>query len=124
MAAALQFDQVLDSVREPNSVNLSPSLVALQLDVQLQDLATLAGVHRNTIRTHPESPRVQGFLRDVVRVLSAASELQPDVARAWFLIKNAPIREFNHQTLLTVISEGRTDDAVAYLDSVSSGFVG
>ncbi len=124
MAAALHFDEVLDSVREPGSVNLSPDLIANRLQLPLQDLAAMARVHRNTVRLHPESPRMQLFLRDVMRVLSAASQMQPDTERAWFLIKNAPIPEFGHRTLLTVIAEGRTDAAVTYLDSVSSGFVG
>lgn len=124
MAAAIHFDDVLESVREPGTVNLSPSLIADHLQLPLQDLATMARVHRNTVRLHPESPRMQSFLRDVMRVLSAASQMQPDVDRAWFLIKNAPIPEFGHRPLLTVVAEGRTDDAVTYLESVSSGFVG
>ena len=84
----------------------------------------MAGVHRNTLRTHPESPRLQSVLRDLVRVLSAAMAIQPDLQRAIFLIKNEPIPAFRHKTLLQLIQEGRTEDAIGYLESISSGFVG
>ena len=94
------------------------------LEMQPQDLASLAGVHRNTLRFHPESPRLQAALRDFVRLLSAASEIQPDWQRVAFFIKNEPIAEFDYKTLLRVAQEARTDDAVAYLKSVASGFVG
>ena len=84
----------------------------------------LAGVHRNTLRTHPESPRLQAMLRDLMRVLSAATAIQPDPQRAIFLIKNEPVPAFRHKTLLQLIQEGRTEDAIDYLESVSAGFVG
>lgn len=76
--------------------------VAQVLGLQYQDLAELAKVHRNTLRTHPESPRLQSALRDVMRVLSAAAAVQPDQHRAIFLIKNEPIpkSKFRHKTPL------------------------
>lgn len=124
MAAMMQFSEVLESVREPGTANLSPGSVADLLGMTREDLAVIAKVHRNTLRIHPESPRVQAFLRDVMRVMSAAALVQPDVNRALFLIQNAPIPPFEHKTLLDMVKEGRTDAAVAYLESVSSGYVG
>lgn len=118
------FADVLESAREPGTSRLSAANVATILDLQHQDLAALAGVHRNTLRTHPESPRLQAALRDLMRVLSAASAIQPDSQRAIFLLKNEPIPAFSHKTLLQLVQEGRTDDAVAYLESIGSGFVG
>lgn len=118
------FADVLESTREPGTSRFSASGIAAVLDLQQQDLATLAGVHRNTLRTHPESPRLQAALRDLVRVLSAATAIQPDQQRAIFLIKNEPIPAFRHKTLLQLVQEGRTEDAIGYLESISSGFVG
>lgn len=118
------FVDVLESTREPGTSRFSASGVADILDLQQQDLATLAGVHRNTLRNHPESPRLQSALRDLIRVLSAATAVQADPQRAVFLIKNEPIAAFRHKTLLQLVQEGRTDDAVAYLESISAGFVG
>jgi len=118
------FADVLESTREPGTSRFSASGIASVLGLPQQDLASLAGVHRNTLRTHPESPRLQATLRDLMRVLSAASALQPDPQRAIFLIKNEPIPAFHHKTLLQLVQEGRTEDAIGYLESVGAGFVG
>ena len=118
------FSDVLESTREPGTARFSAAGVAGLLGLQQQDLAELAKIHRNTLRTHPESPRLQSALRDLMRVLSAASTVQPDPQRAIFLIKNEPIPAFRHKTLLQLVQEGRTEDAVGYLESISAGFVG
>jgi hypothetical protein len=118
------FSEVLESTREPGTSRFSVSGVADILGLQQQDLAELTGVHRNTLRTHPESPRLQSGLRDLMCVLSAAAAVQPDPQRAIFLVKNEPIPAFRHKTLLQLVREGRTEDAIAYLESISTGFVG
>ena len=115
---------VLEAVHQPGTSDLSATGIAELFGLQLQDLAALAAVHRNTIRTHPNTPRLQAVLRNLMRVLSAASVVQPDRDRALFLIKNAPIPAFRHKTILQLVAEGRTDDAVDYLESVSAGFAG
>jgi hypothetical protein len=118
------FADVLESVREADTSRFSATSIADILDMPYQDLATLAGVHRNTLRTHPESPRLQAALRDLMRVLSAATAVQPDTERAFFMVKNEPIRAFRHKTLLQLVQEGRTDDAIDYLESIGAGFTG
>ncbi|KUM38803.1 hypothetical protein [Pseudomonas sp. EpS/L25] len=122
MSAALST--VLEMAREPGTSRFSASGVAKLLDLQQQDLADLARVHRNTLRTHPESPKLQTALRDLMRVISAATVIQPDPQRAVFLVKNEPIPAFRHRTLLQLVQDGRTEDAIGYLESVSAGFVG
>ncbi|MEA3643926.1 MAG: DNA-binding protein [Lamprobacter sp.] len=117
------FADVLESTREPGTSRFSAVGVADMLGLQ-QDLATLAGVHRNTLRTHPESPRLQSALRELMRLVSAATAVQPDPQRAIFLIKNEPIPAFRHKTLLQLVQDGRTEDAIGYLESISAGFVG
>lgn len=121
--SALASD-VLECVREPGTSRISPSSLAALLDMQQQELAKLAGVHRNTLRTHPESPRLQESLRNLIRMLSAALVVQPDRQRAIFLVKNEAIAAFGHKTLLALVAEDRVDDAVAYLESIASGFAG
>ena len=91
------------------------------------DSAWVTQQARNTLMwcaEHPNTPKLQAVLRNLMRVLSAASVVQPDRNRALFLIKNAPIPAFRHKTILQLVAEGRTEDAVDYLESVSSGFVG
>jgi hypothetical protein len=121
---AALFADVLESTREPGTSRFSAVGVAAILGLQQQDIAELAGVHRNTLRSHPESPRLQSALRDLMRVLSAAAAVQPDPERAIFLVKNAPISAFRHKTLFQLVQEGRTEDAIGYLESIGSGFVG
>lgn len=121
---AAVFSDVLESAREPGTSRFSAPGIADILGLQQQDLAELARVHRNTLRTHPESPRLQSALRDLMRVLSAAMAVQPDAQRAIFFIKNEPIPSFRHKTLLQLVQDGRTEDAVGYLESISAGFVG
>jgi hypothetical protein len=121
---ATAFNDVLESAREAGTSHLSAASLANILGLQQQDLATLAGVHRNTVRTHPESPKLQAALRDLIRVLSAAVAVQPDFERALFLVKNQPIPAFRHKTILQLVQDGRTDDAIDYLESISSGFIG
>lgn len=58
------------------------------------------------------------------RLLSAANEVQPDLDRAVFLIKNEPIPALGHKTLMQLVQAGHTDDAIAYLESIGSGYVG
>jgi hypothetical protein len=122
--SATAFPDVLEFAREVGTSRLSATRIADVLGLQHQDLATLAGVHRNTVRTHPESPKLQAALRDLMRVLSAATTLQPDTARAFFMVKNEPIPAFRHKTLLQLVQEGRTEDAIDYLESISAGFTG
>ncbi|MCW5255768.1 DNA-binding protein [Verminephrobacter aporrectodeae subsp. tuberculatae] len=121
---ATAFADMLESARETDSPLFSAANIATTLGLQHQDLATLAGVHRNTLRTHPESPRLQRALRDLMRLLSAAMAVQPDAQRAIFLVKNEPIPVFRHKTLLQLVQEGRTEDAIDYLESISAGFAG
>jgi DNA-binding XRE family transcriptional regulator len=119
------FSSVMENhLRERGTSRLSAEGMARTLDLQQQELAHLAGVHRNTLRMHPESPKVQDTLRGLSRLLSAANEVQPDLDRAVFLIKNEPIAAFGHKTLMQLVQAGRTDDAIAYLESIGSGYVG
>lgn len=108
----------------PDRPFLSPSKIAKSLHLQLGDLATAAGVHRNTLTAHPESPRVQAFLRDTLRVLNEARGIiDPEVSPiAWML--NEPLSTFRQKTAWELIEAGRTEDVLAYLHSHSAGFVG
>lgn len=122
--AAVMLPQFIDDLREGDTACLSPGKVAERLALAVQDIAAQAGVHRNTLRLHPESPRVQEFLRGIVRVISAAASVQPDVERAIFWMKNTPIAAFRHKTAYDLIVEGRTEDVIDYIESIQSGYVG
>lgn len=118
---ALAITQFLES---PGSPFLSPKKIAQRLSLQVNDLAESAHVHRNTLSARPQSPKVQELLRNILRVISAASDTfgDRDTAIAWMM--NEPIQAFRHKTAYSLVAEGRTDDVVLYLDSIASGFVG
>jgi hypothetical protein len=89
-----------------------------------QDLAKLAGVHRTTVTETPGNARLQGFLREALRALSAAYEVTRDRDRSIFWFRNTPIPEFGHRTAETIVAEGKTDAVIAYLTSVAAGSSG
>jgi len=118
------FDTAFEEFHEKGTPNLSPARIAERLSLQVQEVAALAGVHRNTVRLHPESPKLQESMRNLLRVLSAATAVQPDLERAVYFLKNVPIPAFRHKTAYQLVGEGRTEDVVSYLESVESGYVG
>ena len=120
----VEASKYLELVRDPGTQLLSPTKLASVFELPQHELARLAGVHRNTMRLHPELPRVQATLIDLMHLLSAALALQPDLQRAVFFIKNGPIAAFGYKSLMRLVAEGRAGDAVAYVESLASGFVG
>ncbi|PKV11286.1 DNA-binding protein [Xanthomonas prunicola] len=124
MVAVLNPLALTERLRVPDRTILSPSAMAGLLDLSQQELAELAGVHRNSLRVHPESPRVQDLLRNLSRLLVAMAQVQPDERQVVFHLKNTPIPAFEFATLLEVVKQGRTDDALTYLRTVAAGAAG
>lgn len=79
---------------------------------------------------HADSPSNADTLAEVLEVLRrggclvAAHETRPDWLRVLSLFKTEPIPAFGHQTLMQLVEAGRTDDVMAYLESVSAGYTG
>lgn len=107
--------------REPGGTFLSPAKFATTLELDLAVLAGALGVHRNTMRLHPESPRTQERMRDYNRVFLALVNLKPDVKSAAFHMKNTPIRVLGQRTIFEAVRDGDTEKALRYLQSVSGG---
>ena len=80
----------------------------------------LAAWSLRSVRTE----RAQEFARNILRVLKAAVDLGNDPTTALRNIKDYPIRSFESKTALDMVEEGRTNDVVAYLQSLSAGYVG
>lgn len=90
----------------------------------MQDLARYAGVHRDSLRLHPEAPRAQAFARSVVRVLQMLTDMCGNADEARYLFKNEPIPAFRGKTALELVGEGGAEGVAEYAASVSAGFVG
>lgn len=120
------FERFMDFLQEPEGrpVSISPKRYGLVFQVDIQTLADQAHVHRNTLTRAPESESVQRFLRESIRVTRAALDVAGDVEKAIFWFKNSPIPTFDYKTPQTLISEGRTEALIRYLQSLQAGFTG
>lgn len=124
MSDAVLERPLAEQFREPDSPFLSPARVGEIFGFQIQEIAQRANVHRNTPTARPHSQQLQHYLREMVRVLAAASELTGDASRAAFLVRNEPLRAFGYKTADALVQEGRTDDVIAYLESLAGGAAG
>lgn len=113
-----------EQFREPGELYLSPTLMAKAFGLKSADIAELAHVHRNTVSARPSADQLQKTLRDLLRVLSSATEMTGDASRAAFLVRNEPLRSFDHKTALALVAEGRVDDVLKYLESFAGGAAG
>lgn len=123
-AAELSFAAFLADVREPGTTLISPARFAQKLDYEQQYLAGLAHVHRNTVSRRPASAQLQQYLREAVRVIAAASDLRGDSNQALFWFRTRPLAEFGYKTPETLVSEGRADDVIRYVELLHAGFTG
>jgi hypothetical protein len=124
MSALLGFVGIAEEFREPGQVLIRPERFAAALNLQLQELAQLAHVHRTTVSEAPSNARLQGFMRESLQVISAALEVAQDRDRAFFWYRNAPIPEFGHRTAEQLVADHKTDAVLAYLRSVRGGSTG
>ncbi len=129
MATAFQVDaqrasrlasNFIASLQEPRTPYISPKRVALALGVQLSRLAEIAGVHRNTL-ANPASERLQDRLRDMVRVIMAASEVTGDVEQAIYWFRNEPIVTLKRRTAAELVASGHTNAVLAHLSELVDG---
>jgi transcriptional regulator with XRE-family HTH domain len=119
-----QFMSFAEEFRTPGQPVIQPERFAEASHLRVQDLAKLAGVHRTTVTETPSNARLQRYLREALRALSAAFEVTHDRDRSIFWFRNSPIPEFGHRTAETLVAEGKTDAVVAYLSSIAAGSSG
>lgn len=124
MAQAVAFQTFADELRSPSAPVIEPDLFASALHLRQQDLAQLAHVHRSTVAEAPSNARLQRFMRDTLRVLSAVMEITSDRDRAIYWYRNTPISEFDHRTAEQLVSDGHTDAVVSYVIASASGSSG
>lgn len=125
-AFSKNFEGFLDFLREEGAgaSTLSPNRFSEVLSIDLQTLAAQAHVHRNTLSRAPASESVQRFLREALRVLRAATDLSGDVDRAIFWYRNEPLPTFGYKTAEHLVTDGRTEDLLRYIESLEAGAAG
>lgn len=110
----------VDSLQEPRTPYISPSRLSKALGVKVANLAELTGVHRNTLR-NPSSERLQGRMREMVKVISAAAELTGDLQKAIYWYRNEPIADHGHRTAAELVADGEIEAVLAYIRDLESG---
>ena len=90
------------------------------LGVKVANLAQLTGVHRNTLR-NPSSERLQGRMREMVKVISAATELTGDVDKAIYWYRNEPIADYGHRTAAELVADGKVEAVLAFIRDLENG---
>jgi hypothetical protein len=120
------FQHLVEFLKDPDeaALVLSPKRFSQAMHIDLQTLAEQAHVHRNTISRAPGSRGVQDFLREALRVIKAATDLQGDLNKALFWYRNEPLSVFGYKTAERLVSEGRTDDLLPYMASLGAGATG
>ena len=123
---AKNFDGFLHYLRDAAvpSVSISPKRFGRVLNVDMQTLAAMAHVHRNTLSRAPEAESVQRYLRQTVQVVRAAVDVAGSVEDAIFWFRNHPLPTFDYKTSQQLVSEGRTEALIRYIQSLQAGFAG
>jgi hypothetical protein len=124
MSALPNFVGFAEEFREPGQTVIRPERFAAALNLQLQELAQLAHVHRATVSEAPANAKLQGYMRNSLQVISAALEVAQDRDRALYWYRNAPIPEFEHRTAEQLVADQKTEAVLAYLQSIRSGSSG
>jgi hypothetical protein len=122
--AARLVSAFLNRVQEPRSPFISPARFVDAAGLSLATLATLSGVHRNTIRRNPGSERLQRKLRDMIKVITSACELTGDVDRAIYWFRNEPIADHRHRTAAEMVAAGHAGAVLVYLEDLKTGAAG
>lgn len=120
------FDQFMHFLHDPNTVAalLSPVRFTALMNMDIKELATQAHVHRNTVTRAPESEGLQRFIREAIRVVRAAADSAGDIDKAIFWYRNEPLPVFKYKTAEVLVSEGRTEEILAYIMSLQAGAAG
>src|SRR5450432_3005101 len=114
MSALPSFPGFADEFRAPGQVVIEPERFATALNLQMQELAQLAHVHRATVSDAPSNAKLQGFMREALQVLSAAFDVAGDRERAIYWYRNSPIPEFHYRTAEQLVAERQTGAVLNY----------
>ena len=125
-APPLSFDQFMTSLRDSESAAPigSARRFVTALHIDMQTLARLVHVHRNTVSRLAGSESAQSTFETP----SGSSELQTDISgdvrSTLFWYRNEPLPTFDYKTAEQLVSEGRTEDMLLYVTSLGAGAAG
>lgn len=101
----------------------SPKRIAEGLLTSIDDVARSAGLGRDALsrRDRITAPRTQRRLREMVEILNRVSpRFGSDLgAYAWY--RSEPLAGFGGMTAMHLVTQGRADAVMDYLDAVDAG---
>jgi DNA-binding phage protein len=118
-----QVSRFVQSLQEPRKAYISAARFSKALGINLSGMARLTGVHRNTMR-NPASDRLQERLREIIKVISAATAFTGDIDKAIFWFRNEPIGDYQHETAAELVAKGHVEAVLAYLRDLEGGASG
>jgi uncharacterized protein (DUF2384 family) len=118
-----QISGFVKSLQEPRTPYISPDRFSRALGINAASLASLTGVHRNTLRK-PASEKLQERMREMVKVISAATTLTGDLKNALYWFRNEPIADYGHKTAAELVAQGHAEAVMAYLRDLENGASG
>ncbi|RWA75332.1 MAG: hypothetical protein EOQ28_09560 [Mesorhizobium sp.] len=120
LAQSNELSGFIRSLQEPRTPYISPKRLSQALGVKLANLARLAGVHRNTLRD-PSSERLQGRMREMVKVIWAATERTGAVDKAIYWYRNEPIADYGHRTAAELVADGQVEAVLIFIRDLENG---
>jgi hypothetical protein len=118
---ALALQQTSRHFHDAGVPFLSARLLAEGLGITLTELASLAGVARNTLTAKSGARKVDQALSPVVRIIAMAGEMAGDESRAAIWFKHQPIPGWAGKTAYDLVRERKAEKVIAYLEAVRSG---
>jgi hypothetical protein len=118
---AFALQQTTQHFHDTGAPFLSARLLAEGLGITLTELASLAGVARNTLTAKSGARKVDQALSPVVRIIAMAGEMSGDESRAAGWFKHQPIPGWAGKTACDLVRERKADKVIAYLEAVRSG---
>ncbi|MNZ55672.1 hypothetical protein D3C78_736040 [compost metagenome] len=86
-----------------------------------ETLAARTGVTCSVLLRAPESAPVQTFFHDALRVVQALAESGSPLDRAIFCFRNEPLPAFDYRTAEELVSAGKTDHVIQFVESWLAG---
>ena len=111
----------LDEVTDPRGGRISPRRMSQALGMPLNELARVVHLHRNTLARTPLSPKVQGRLGEIARIIAFAAELTGDSGRAVVWFRHQPLAGFDCKTAEQLVEDGQADAVLKHLGMLRDG---
>ena len=103
------------------SGDINAGALADTLKLPLTELAALAKVSRNSLRTDTLGPKARTALEPIVQILSLASDMMGSQPKAVFWFRYNPLIGMGTRTAMEHVREGRAAQVLLYLRNVTSG---